>query len=176
MRPLLIAAALVFMAMPAFAEEKAAAAPAPEPAPAAAPTPTSAPAPKAETPAAPAAAAPAAVSDPGASEARVSKMRDRWRKMTPKQKEEMRQKADRRLQERYERLSPQEQAQINTLIAEAEKLNKEQRSIFLAQIHEKAYKERQQKKLMKDEETKPVADPTAAAPAAASPTSPVEKQ
>jgi hypothetical protein len=168
MRSLLIAAAFVFMALPAFAEEKPAAAPAQAAEPAAAP------APKAAAPATPAAAA---VADPGASEARVSKMRDRWRKMTPKQKDDMRQKADRRLQERYERLSPQEQAQVNSIVTEVGKLNKEQRSIFLAKVHESAFKERQQKKLMKDEETKPIASPPAApVPAAAPPTAPVATQ
>jgi hypothetical protein len=107
--------------------------------------------------AAPQAAAPAAVADPGASEARRSKMRGRWTKMTPQQREEMRQKAARRLQERYERLSPQEQAQINTIFAEVGKLNKEQRSVYLAQLHEQEYKQREQKKLMKAQETKPLA-------------------
>src|SRR5262245_47160947 len=81
------------------------------------------------------AAAPAAAADPGASEAQISKMRERWRKMPAQQREEMRQKAERRLKERYERLSPQEQAQINTLHDEIAKLNKEQRSIFRAQYN-----------------------------------------
>ncbi len=117
-----------------------------------------------------------AASSSGPSEARVGKMRGRWSKMTPEQREEMRKKATRRLEERYERLSPQEQAQINGISAQIDKLSKEQRSIMLARIHQKAYQERQQKKLMKEQEDKAAEKPAAAAPApAAAPAAPAGK-
>lgn len=116
-------------------------------------------------------------------EKREGKMRDRWRKMTPEQRDEMRQKADRRLQERFDRLSPQEQEQITAILASMDKLPKEQRSILNAKIAQKKYRDRQQRKLMDDlkksqkgeavmekvsapaKPEKPV-EPTAAAPAA----------
>lgn len=101
-------------------------------------------------------------------EKREGKMRDRWRKMTPEQRDEMRQKAERRLQERFERLTQQEQTQITGIMAEMDKLGKEQRSVLMARIHEKAYKDRQQRKLMEEvEKQKPApATPEAAAPEA----------
>ncbi len=112
---------------------------------------------------------------PPASEARIGKMRDRWRKMTPEQREDMRKKASRRLQERYERLSPQEQTQLNNIESEIAKLSREQRSVLMARVHKKSYDERQQRKAMKEQEAKgaaagsppPVATPGAPAPAAA---------
>ncbi len=83
-------------------------------------------------------------------EKREGKMRDRWRKMTPEQRDEMRQKAERRLQERFERLSQQEQGQVNNILAEMDKLSKEQRSVLMAMVHQKSYKSGQQKKKMEE--------------------------
>jgi hypothetical protein len=133
----------------------------------------------AETPApaaAPAAAMPAVAGndDLGPSEARTAKMRARYNKIPPEQKEEIRKKAERRMQERFERLSPQQQQQVVGLQEQVAKLDKEERSIFLARIHQKAYLERQQKKAMKEQQGKattpvPTATP-ASAPAAITPT------
>ncbi len=108
------------------------------------------------------------------SETRIKRMRSRWRKMTPEQRAEMRQKAARRLKERFERLSPQEQNQITGIMAQVEKMNREQRSILLAKINQKAYKERQRKRLMKEQAVKGITAPTAPkAPKAEAPTPPV---
>ncbi len=138
--------------------------------PAAAETPAAAPA----TKAAPAAKAPAGnVTD--LDDKRMGKMRDRWRKMTPEQRDEMRQKAERRLQERYERLSAGEQGAVNSIMADMDKLSKEQRSILMAKVRQKSYKEHIQRKLMKEMEDKApaakmdAAPKTEAAPAAAEP-------
>lgn len=158
----------------AYAEEAApAAAPTAAPAPAvAAPTTPTAPtaeAPKVETPAVPAAPvadapkaeAPAVMAVPSAEapkekaakpvdEKRIGKMRERWRKMTPEKRDEIRKKADRRLNERYERLKPAEQTQVNNVVSDIEKLSKEQRSIVLAKVRQKAFKDNQQRKMMRD--------------------------
>jgi 2-oxoglutarate dehydrogenase E2 component (dihydrolipoamide succinyltransferase) len=110
---------------------------------------------------------------PAIDEKRMSKMRERWRKLSPEQREEMRKKAERRLQERFERLKPAEQQQISTLTAEIDKLTREQRSILTARLRQKSYKETQQRRLMKDLEkaggdsSAPAPAPAAAAPAPA---------
>jgi hypothetical protein len=101
-------------------------------------------------------------------EKRVGKMRERWKKMTPEQRDEMRKKAERRLGERYDRLKSNEQTTINGIMSEIEKLNKEQRSILMAKIRQKASNERKQRKLMKEAEAMgkkdaPKSDPNAAA-------------
>jgi hypothetical protein len=128
----------------------------------------------AETPAA--APAPSAKATVSTDDKREGKMRDRWRKMTPEQREEMRKKAERRLQERYERLSQTEQGSVNTIMAEMEKLSKDQRSVLMARIRQKAHKDRLQRKVMKEMEKKAtpaVVIPAVAPPTVATPTAPV---
>lgn len=95
----------------------------------------------------------------------MGKMRDRWKKMTPEQRDEMRKKAETRLGERYDRLKTAEQETIKNIMAEITKLNKEERSVLMAKIRQQASKERAQRKAMKDMEQKkeaPAADPNAA--------------
>lgn len=157
------------LCVPAFAEEAAPATAAPAAAAPTAPAAPAAEAPKIETPAAstapavdaPKAEAPAVMAVPAAEapkekaakpvdEKRIGKMRERWRKMTPEKRDEIRKKADRRLNERYERLKPAEQTQVNNVVSDIEKLSKEQRSIVLAKVRQKAYKDNQQRKMMRD--------------------------
>lgn len=111
---------------------------------------------------------------------RMGQMRERWRKMTPEQRDDMRKKSERRLQERYDRLKPEQQNKINGIIGDLDKLTKEEKSILMAKVRQKSYKERQQRKLLKEldnqgksgadakpADTKPVeAKPAEAAPAA----------
>jgi hypothetical protein len=120
------------------------------------------------------AAPPTPTADGGAppSENRVARMRDRWRKMTPEQREEMKTKAARRLQERYERLSPQEQTQVTGIMDQIGKLSREQRSILLARVHQKAAQERTQRRLIKEQEAKPDAMPAATPASAPAPAAP----
>lgn len=167
---------LALLAVPAFAETPAAATPAaPEPhaaAPAvAAPEAPKVEAPKAEAPAAEAPKAEAKTEAAKPAEKSVGKMRDRWKKMTPEQKEEMRKKAESRLSERYDRLKTAEQETIKNIMAEISKLNKEQRSILMAKIRQQASKDRAARKAMKalenskgengKKEAAPAADPNA---------------
>ncbi|MBY0428168.1 MAG: DUF3106 domain-containing protein, partial [Alphaproteobacteria bacterium] len=143
------------LSLPAFAEEHAAAPAAPAPA-VAAPE-----APKAE----PAKTEPTKEAEKPAGEKPMGKMRDRWKKMTPEQRAEMRKKAETRLGERYDRLKTAEQETIKNIMAEIGKLSKEQRSILMAKIRQQASKERMQRKAMKEMEQKkeaPAADPNAA--------------
>lgn len=107
-------------------------------------------------------------------EKREGKMRDRWRKMTPEQRDEMRQKADRRLQERFDLLSQPEQEQINAIIGDMDKLSKEQRSILNAKIAQKKYRDRQKRKLMDDlkQSQKGAGDAASAPTKPAAPTAP----
>ncbi len=171
---------LALFAVPAFAEAPAVATPSAAPAPtapephAAVPTVATPEAPKVEAPA----AEPAKVETPKAEPAKtvtakpteksVGKMRDRWKKMTPEQKEEMKKKAEGRLGERYDRLKTAEQDTIKNIMAEISKLNKEQRSILMAKIRQQASKDRAARKAMKTmesskKEAAPIADPNAAA-------------
>lgn len=154
-RLLLSTLVMILAAMPLWAETAAPAAAPAAPAPAAEAPKVEAPkveTPKAETPA----AAPAAEEQKADAngkqydQKRVSKMRERWRKMTPEQRDEMRKKAERRLGERYDRLKSTEQDNIKNIMSEIDKLSKEQRSILMAKIRQKAYKDRQQRKMMKD--------------------------
>lgn len=161
------------VSMPVMAEEAAphaaaphAAAPAPAAAPVAAPAaheepkaePVKTEEPKAE------AAKPAPEKQVG--EKQVGKMRDRWKKMTPEQRNEMRKKAEARLGERYERLKTSEQDTIKNIMAEISKLSKEERSILMAKIKQQASKERAQRKLMKEMENNKKEAPAKEAPAA----------
>jgi hypothetical protein len=83
----------------------------------------------------------------------TGKMRARYKKMTPEQREELRKKAEGRLGERYDRLKTAEQENIKSILADIAKLNKEQRSILMAKIRQQAHKDRLQRKAMKDMET-----------------------
>lgn len=155
---------LAVLSLPASAEEHAAAPAASAPAVAheAAPAVTAPEAPKAEAPKVEPAKTEAAKP---VGEKQVGKMRDRWKKMTPEQRNEMRKKAETRLGERYDRLKTAEQETIKNIMGEISKLNKEQRSILMAKIKQQASKERAQRKVMKDMENKkeaPAADPNTA--------------
>lgn len=119
------------------------------PAPAAPPAAES---PKAEVPKADALKAELGKTDAPPDEKRVGQMRERWRKMTPEQREEMRKKAERRLQERYDRLKPDQQGKVNMILADVDKLSREEKSILMAKIRQKAHKERLQRKMLKDME------------------------
>lgn len=68
-------------------------------------------------------------------------MRDRWRKMTADQREEMRKKAERRLQEHFDKLSPEEQQQISAILTAMEKLSPEQKSLLKARMRQRFYQE-----------------------------------
>lgn len=172
---------LAMLAVPAFAEAPAVATPSAAPAPtapephAAAPAVTAPEAPKVEAPKAEAPAVEAPKAEPVKTESAkpteksVGKMRDRWKKMTPEQKEEMKKKAEGRLGERYDRLKTAEQETIKNIMAEISKLNKEQRSILMAKIRQQASKDRAARKAMKamenskgensKKEAAPAADP-----------------
>lgn len=153
------------LSLPAVAEEHAATPPATAPAVAH----EAAPAPAAVAPEAPKAEpvkteAPKPSAAKPAGEKPVGKMRDRWKKMTPEQKEEMRKKAENRLNDRYDRLKTAEQETIKNILAQITKLSKEERSILMARIRQQATKDRAQRKVMKDMEHKkeaPAADPNA---------------
>ncbi|NDE91022.1 MAG: hypothetical protein EB059_07810 [Alphaproteobacteria bacterium] len=100
-------------------------------------------------------------------EKQTGKMRDRWKKMTPEQREEMRKKAENRLGERYDRLKTAQQENIKGILANINKLDKEERSILMARIRQQAHKDRVQRKAMKEMEKAkseaPAADPNATA-------------
>lgn len=160
-RSVAVFALFTLLSLPAFAQEHVAA-------PASAPEAPKAEPAKTETPAAePAKAEPAKTeSSKSSGEKATGKMRDRWKKMTPEQREEMRKKAEGRLGERFERLKTAEQEAIKTIMTEINKLNKEQRSILMAKIRQQAHNDRVQRKAMKDMEKNkkesPAADPNAA--------------
>ena len=110
--------------------------------------------------------------DKAADDKSANKRRDRYKKMSPEQKEEMRKKAELRMGERFDRLKTAEQESIKNILAEISKLSKEQRSILNAKIKQQSRSDRMQRKVMKDMEnnktgtnkkevpaTNPAADP-----------------
>jgi pyruvate dehydrogenase E2 component (dihydrolipoamide acetyltransferase) len=119
--------------------------------------------PAVETPSA-APAKPAAAAKP-VDDKRKGQIRDRWSKLSPEKKDEIRKKAEQRLDERYGKLQPAEQKKIEDLLGEVEKLSKEERSVFLAKLRQKSSKAFQQKKKMKELETTAKEAPAEKAPA-----------
>ena len=140
---------LSLLAAPAFAQAPAVETPKAEAPKAEAPK---AEAPKMEEPKAETAKPAAEKSAEKTDDKQTGKMRARYKKMTPEQREELRKKAENRLGERYDRLKTAEQENIKTILAEIGKLNKEQRSILMAKIRQQAHKDRMQRKAMKDME------------------------
>ena len=141
---------ITLLSAPVFAEVQTPAAPAPV---AEAPE-----APKVETPkmeapkAEPSKMEVAKPADKAADDKSAAKRRDRYKKMSPEQKDEMRKKAEHRMGERFDRLKTAEQESIKNILAEINKLSKEQRSILNAKIKQQSRTQAMQRKAMKDME------------------------